>query len=432
MEFSEKKDIWVDRGKIYKIQTSSNSNSSHPSIYALPGFCDANVTLGVNAWGGQAGVDGLKVALQTFLVYGFSDIESVGDGAWIQKVSSFIEKRQWKGPSIHKSTAPVVTKQDWEIPSALYKTISSDKELESYLREHMGRKLHIFHRNEEGYVPDLRTLYQLRAEQSKSYDWVLHTFADPFSSEEALATEWQTIFHPIHSEASNFQLKKVRWAPQMSVYYYQTKRSEKLWMEERNRFMKRSPFFQISYEEISKSFPESFSFNEEQSTDVAKDFQEYINEFRSRPVLYDNLLFASGTGFPLVYPGMGAWREVQIWEEILNNSRADSKSPIDRSNEKESSAFAFWKSLFGKEEALEIAPIRKEIGKIPEFRKIILRALTTNSCEFLKAGHRGRIEVGLDANFNLYKKNPLAMEDRLLFPDSVYQRGNLVSGKPIK
>ncbi|NCS94155.1 MAG: hypothetical protein GW761_10170, partial [Leptospira sp.] len=118
--------------------------------------------------------------------------------------------------------------------------------------------------------------------------------------------------------------------------------------------------------------------------------------------------------------------------EILNNSRADSKSPIDRSNEKESSAFAFWKSLFGKEEALEIAPIRKEIGKIPEFRKIILRALTTNSCEFLKAGHRGRIEVGLDANFNLYKKNPLAMEDRLLFPDSVYQRGNLVSGKPIK
>ena len=430
MEFSESKDIWVERGKIFKIQPSSNDKSQ--ASYVLPGFCDAYVTLGVNPWGGEAGVDGLKVALQSFLVHGFTNIESIGDGPWIQKVQGYIEKNQWKGPLIHQTAAPIITKQKQEISSSLYKSIASDQELENYLSLNLGRRLHIFHRNEEGYIPDLRTLYKLRADQARSYHWVLHTFADPFSSREALATEWQTIFHPIHSEASNFQLKKIRWAPLMSVYFFQTIRKEKLWLEQRNEFIKKSPFFQISYEEISKTFPESFSYSEEDLSLAKQDFQEYRSEFRSRPILYERMLFASGSGYPLVYPGMGAWKEVQIWEEFLSDLKEDNKSPIEEQSENENSPFAFWNNLFGSEQMLEIAPIRKDIGKIPQSRKILVKALTKNSCEFVQASHQGRIAVGLDANFNFYKRNPLALKDLLLFPDSVYQRGNLVSGKPVK
>jgi hypothetical protein len=431
--FSSPQDIWLEQGKIQKIQISKSDTSSKrtTAIYALPGFCDAYTTLGVNPWGGESSVDLVKIGLNSILSAGFTHIESIGDGLWVGKIQNYIDKKQWKGPIILQSSPPIVSPIESSIPSTLYQTVTNDKELENALKNNLGKKNHIFHRNEKSYVPDLRFLFHLRANSQFSKNWVLHTFADSFSSQEAMATEWEVIFHPIHTQTSEFQLRKVRWSPLMAIYYFQSRRNAKDWDADREKFLKRSPLFKITYEEISKSFPENFILSELESKQAKDEYQMYLNEFIERKILTSQLIFGSGTGYPLVYPGMGAWQELRIWEKVLSEQESQKIAPSsDVSIPK--TFMDWWLELFSNSEEMEISSIKKDSEKIPSYRKMILRSITENTCGFIGASHLGKIQESKEANFNLYQKNPLAEDDGFLFPYAVYQKGILVSGSVLK
>lgn len=400
----------------------------------MPGFCDAYVTLGVNPWGGQAGPDTLKIALQALAFHGFTNVESVGDGKWTERVARYLDRNQWKGPEIHKGRPPIVPNPEVSIPGSVYKTVKNDTELKKFLSIKSPDRTHIFHRNLGNYVPDLRFLYKLRVRYSKDQEWVLHTFADPLSAEEALGTGWNVIFHPINTDPPKFQLENIRWSPLMSIYYNQSKRREEVWSQERKEILGWSPFFRLSYGEVSKNFPESLELDENDLKKAEAEYKSYREQFIVRSFMKKNLIFGSGTGNPLVYPGVGALRELSIWEEVFSEWEKQNGLPLEEElREEKPGLWKKWKEIiFGKVPDRVVEEPKSEPVKIPGYRIDILNSLTRNTCRFIRANHGGEIRTGRSANFVLYEENPLAEKNAWFRPHSVYVKGRLQSGKKIK
>ncbi|WCL50387.1 hypothetical protein [Leptospira sp. GIMC2001] len=402
---------------------------SKPSYYALPGFCDAYVTLGVNPWGDQASVDSLKLALQSFVSHGFTNVMSVADGKWVEKAKSNVDKSLWKGPNLHLSRQPIVPESEESIPDGLYKIIRSDEDMRSYLQAKTSFKTHIFQRDLGGYIPDIRFLYKLKTENKIGDDWIIHTFADPLSTQEAIATGWDAIYHPINGDFTSVQLRKVKWSPLMSVYYYQSSLSQKSWAHEYSEYKKISPFFKVHYSEVSKEISESLIQSDEKNIQAKKEFETYRTQFLSREFMKNNLIFGSGAGHPLVYPGAGAYREIKIWEDVFrswdkNTLNSESEGGNESSDGKKSGFMDSLRRLFGLEKSVEtIAIPKKDSGKIPDHRKYYLKAITENTCRFLQAGHLGKIGEGLEANLILYERNPLSDSEGIMKPSVVYVQG---------
>ncbi|MCC5813733.1 MAG: hypothetical protein JJT78_03180 [Leptospira sp.] len=431
--FSEISDIQIRNGKILKIQNSKLKNPQKVN-YALPGFCDAYVTLGVNPWGGQAGPDSLKITLQTIISHGFTHVESVGDGNWISKVQNYTERNTWKGPIIFRGRAPIIPAPDYDIPKGTYEVVRSDEEMKKILSSPTNLRTHIFHRNLGDYIPNLRFLYKLRVEYAKNQNWVMHTFADTVSSAEALATGWNVIFHPINASPPQFQLENIKWSPLMSIYYFQTIRKQALWEPEREKMLDRSAYFNISFKEVSKDIGDLL-FSDADHEKALSEYKNYLSQLRSRSVMKKNLIFASGTGYPLVYPGVGALKEMEIWEDAfayweksLKSNKHDEPQVLQISS--------FWSkiknSIFGKEELQELAFPQDEPVKIPDYRIQFFNTFTRNSCEFIGAGHKGVIQKGGEANMAIYESNPLAKKNGLNQPMAVILKGRIQSGKIIK
>jgi hypothetical protein len=447
--FTEPREVWIEKGKIVKINLISDrakATQAKPLIakpgspgetvqYVLPGFCDAGVTLGVNAWGGPATPDSLKISLQSLAIHGFTNVQTLGDGKWTAEALKNLQNGKYKGAWIHPADPPILPTGNISVNNSTYQMVGSNAELESVLERSQNKKIHFYHRYTGKYIPDLRFLYSLRSKYKENDSWILHTFGEPQASREALAAGWKILFHPIHAEVPRYQLEEVVWAPMYSVYYSQTLMQPEKWAAEVEKYKSQSPFFTLSYSEVSKNLPQSFQRSELEINEINKQWELYTKEFRDRNFLRTRLLFASGTGYPLVYPGVGGWKEIQIWERIFgewDNSISNSESSKSkRSGQKEP---GFWESLisgwkFGKVEPEEIAKPIPEPKKKRGFPLEILDSLTRRTCGFIGAGHRGEILVGNEANLILYDTNPLDSPDSLFQISSVYVRGVRINGE---
>lgn len=409
-----------------------NKYKNSEVLYALPGFCDAYVTLGVNPWGGEASPDSLKISLKALVSHGFTNVESVGDGKWISKVQNYLNRNQWKGPMIHSGRPPLVPDPGYEIPKSVYTVVKSDSDMRKFFSQANSSRIHIFHRNMGSYMPDLRFLYKLRVEHSQNKDWVIHTFGDPVSSEEVLATGWNLIFHPIHANPPKFQLEKIRWSPLNAIYYYQTKRNPLDWEKERKESIQKSPFFHISYKEVSGNLSESIQLSPSDMEKAKKEYELYKEQFLSRSFMRKNLIFGSGTGNPLVYPGVGGLKEIEIWDNAFSLWEKNRTKKIMDEKEKFTTG-GFWRTLkgmvFEQEFTSEIPEILPDPPKIPLHRVELMEILTRKTCQFVQADHGGEIIKGRSANIVLYKENPLVVRGGLNSPHAVYVRGRLQSGK---
>ncbi len=426
--FSPPKDLRIQKGILVSVRDSATKLEK--SFFALPGFCDAYTTLGVNPWGGEANPESVKMALLGFLSAGFTQIESVGDGKWVQRVQGYISRNDWKGPLILQSVPPVVPDSGFPISPDLYFTARSDEEIQKYLLDRRAGRVHIFHRKIGSYIPDLRFLYKLRVNLPSEGRWILHTFADPISGREALATGWDTIFHPIAFDAPRFQMENILWAPLMGIYYYQAKRSKRDWEEERAEGIEMSPFFQLTYGEISQSLGEPLP---EDSLALAKAlYKEYESQFLSRSYMSGRLIFASGTGHPLVYPGLGGIRESEIWENAMAHwEREISEENPEISRTENFGGFEqFLRWIVFREERV-LQRVSTEPSKVPKYRLDLLKALTEDTCAFLSVPYRGRIQEGEESHLLLYDRNPLEKKGGIHNPVSVYVRGNHVYGKKL-
>lgn len=425
----------IRKGIVSNIQFLSDNRQSSRTYYAVPGFCDAYVTLGVNPWGGESSPDAVKQALQSFVAHGFTAIESVGDGKWVTKVQTYLNKGQWKGPVLSQSRPPILPDPGYSVPESLYQVIHSDEEMKEYLSKPTAKNTHIFHRNLGNYIPDLRFLYKLRMNHSQDRIWAIHSFADPQSSLDAIATGWTHIFHPIQANPPKFQLETIHWSPLMAIYYYQTIQDPISWEKEREDMFRLSPFFKINYEEVSKILPDSMILDSDKRDKAIQEYELYKEQLYSRQVMGSKLIFASGTGNPMVYPGLGGWKEMEIWEDAFANwAKTDRKElRVEAENLEPTSFLERFRRLFQSEpNSKQISHPKIEIGKVPRHRAEFLNVLTKNSCEYVNAGHRGRIGEKLEANFILYEKNPLESKDGLYKPHSVYVKGILQSGKKLE
>lgn len=426
-EFSKPVKFLFQNQILTKIQSLETPANTKP-WYALPGFCDAYVTLGVNPWGGEANIESLKTSLQGFLSAGFTHIESVGDGQWVERVQNLIQNGSWKGPVVSRPTHTILPNPGIPIPKSTFTIVESDQELDLILSKAGNSRIHFYQRRLGNYLPDIKYLFQLKKKYHENGTWIFHTFADPLATQEGLGSGWNILFHPLDGEIPRFQLEKIQWAPLMSLYYYQQKRSANLWREEREWALNNHFYFSLYYKEVSQDLKDTLGSEEIALAEIQ--FLNYYNQFLSREYMKKNLLFATGTGHPLSYPGLSAIKELEIWDRIFSYWEKKNKERMDNLelNKKKSKFPWFW---WIPKIDYELLTPSQDPEKIPNYRKDILEILTTKTCQFLGAGHSGSIQTGREAHILFYDTNPLEKSLGIMNPIAVYSNGRLQYGKKI-
>lgn len=386
--FSEVSDLYITNEKLTKVIETKEKNSVR---YVLPSFCDAYVTLGVEATGGQSNLNNIKLSLKSFLMHGFTHIQSIADGPWIQSLKTDIDSGKIIGPKITIAKRPLITKSAElkDVSELLY--YSADNK-ESALKEfqhqltYSNKSIHIFNRfNEDStFSFDSELLHQMRMEaKDKNKLLTIHTYADRISILDSLISGNRYLVHPISAETQNEiakqHIQELNLIPLLNVYRNrQFDSSEsgdgKL---ELNTLKKKSKYFLDNY---SKSFESSLRSDLEETEMLNRktDYSSYFRFLEKNPILINKMILGSGSGNYLSFPGISGIQELKIFAKAFNS--------------------------------------KEELFLIP----------TRNSCSYMGGEYNGELAVGKDANLIVLKENPVQNIDTLFQIVQVFQSGKLV------
>lgn len=398
--FSEVSDLYITNEKLTKVIETKEKNSVR---YVLPSFCDAYVTLGVEATGGQSNLNNIKLSLKSFLMHGFTHIQSIADGPWIQSLKTDIDSGKIIGPKITIAKRPLITKSAElkDVSELLY--YSADNK-ESALKEfqyqltYSNKSIHIFNRfNEDStFSFDSELLHQMRMEaKDKNKLLTIHTYADRISILDSLISGNRYLVHPISAETQNEiakqHIQELNLIPLLNVYRNrQFDSSEngdgKL---ELNTLKKKSKYFLDNY---SKSFESSLRSDLEETEMLNRktDYSSYFRFLEKNPILINKMILGSGSGNYLSFPGISGIQELKIFAKAFNS--------------------------------------KEELFLIP----------TRNSCSYMGGEYNGELAVGREANLIILKENPVQNIDTLFQIVQVFQSGKIVqfeaqtNKKPIK
>ncbi|MBW9233415.1 hypothetical protein JQK62_14040 [Leptospira santarosai] len=365
-EYSEPSEIRIEKGKIVSIK-KINSFSGKVS-YALPGFCDANVTLSTDSLGGQKDRAGVFLSLQSFFAHGFTGIFSVGDPTWVETLLKDAQRSKNVSPWVKKSDTPWIaesseTKKLGNLPG--YNVIRSSQEAVSKMKKKPISPVHLFYRYEEGesFVFDGPFLYQLKKNaDAEEIKLALSAFGDEFSVLEGLNAGIPILYHPIPKgiveRTSPGIFRNLIWGPMFSVYYYQKIAGTPEWETDLIAMKEWSPYFAKNIAPEPEFAGKLTHIREEDRKDAEKEYNSYLAFLGRQKNLNQRMLLASGTGYLHVHPGIGGWKEMEILSNVL-----------------------------GREETIRIA--------------------TESTCGFIEAPHEGKIREGKPAFINIFTEDPL-------------------------
>lgn len=386
--FSETSDLYIQNGRISKISPSKTEDLIR---YVIPSFCDAYVTLGADAVGGQNDLQGIKTALKSLLLHGFTHIQSVADGPWIYKIKSDVDSGKILGPKIIISGKPMIPKssETRDISDLLYFTVDKNDlalfELARQVADN-SNSINIFsrHNDDEVFYFDSEILNQMRLKaKDKNKFLTIHTFADRISILDALISGNRYIAHPIsfkmQSEIALQHIEELHLIPILNVYrnLHFNDKEEGDGLHELAFLRKNSSFFNEYY---ASSYESNLKSNQEQGNIETKEteYKSYVKFIKKNPILKDDLILGSGAGNRLSFPGVSGIQELKILSKILE---------LDES-------FFY----------------------IP----------TRNSCSYLQQHYKGILTVGSEANLLVLKENPVKNINTLFQIEQVFQ-----DGKPV-
>ncbi|PJZ68801.1 hypothetical protein CH373_03525 [Leptospira perolatii] len=363
-------EIVVKDGLVQKILPSE---SSQAPVFILPGFCDAYVTLGSNSLGGQRDKKETEEALNSLLQHGFTFVQSVADGSWLEEFAKN-QSKNGNFPQI-KVTPPILISDSEELRNQSgklsgYQVLKSEEEAMDAISSKSKKNLHLFLRYTQGdsFQIDGKLLYRMKAKsENLGIELSVSTFGEEFANWEALSSGVKILYHPIPETEFlapvTRHLFQAHWGPMLGVYYNQKLVGTPEFKQEWSRLLSWSPSFK------EKALPEDWissltGLSEKERSEAEKEYNSYLAFLKARKNLSPRILLASGAGYYLTFPGIGGWKELSILSEI-----------------------------FGPEEAL--------------------RTASETTCSFLGAPHEGRIRTGGKAHLLIFQEDPLKGLEKL-------------------
>ncbi|TGK22339.1 hypothetical protein EHO61_00735 [Leptospira fluminis] len=364
LEYKGPVDLSVKDGLVEKIVPSSKEGTP---LYLLPGFCDANVTLGANSLGGQKDKKELEEDLHSFLLHGFVLVQSVADANWAEE---FARYRRQKGefPQI-LSSSPVWIADSPELRGSEtdrkgYKILHSAVEAMQAVASRSGGKAHIFLRHDPGelFQLDGHLLYRMRAKaDSQKLELSVSSFGEEFATWEALSAGVHVLYHPIPETASiapvSGNLVQSYWGPMFGVYYNQKQVGTSEFSAEWDHLLSWSPKFREKAP-TAEWISSLKGLKEKEKAEADQEYDSYLAFLNARKNLALKILLASGAGNYLTFPGIAGWKEISLLSKILGPKEA-------------------------------------------------LRAATETTCTYLGAAHEGKIRTGKSAQFLVFEEDPL-------------------------
>ncbi len=425
-------DIEIQKGLVKSIQPSTKTQTETVR-YLLPGFCDASVTLGSDALGGEISKDALPFHLQSFLATGFSHVESVSDPD-LQNLKDEISKARLVGPIISQSQKPILLQSHFvsgDAPTKQYNL--KDINHPTFLKDadpSRSKHLPIFLKRASQEMFSQADLFQLREEAQKNgYTPIVYSFADPNSWEDALDAGYQVLFQslPPNAHLEAIQRRSFVWAPMLNITYLQSMKVDPTLLGSKVKsYAKFHPVFQ---EKFLESFLLSIGEGEAspQSKKMADQFESLYSSLDGFP--QDRLIFASGSGHFGSYPGLGAIIEADLWLKRWKLQLLPESKSI-----RESESTSFWQKLWGSfQRTYSIREVNQDPETINQNQRDLITVLTQNTCLFIKADHEGRIRLGGPAHFSVHKRNPFVQPLGIFAIESMVLGGKLVyTPKPEK
>ncbi len=366
----------------------------------------------------------------SFTALGFSHILSVGDGKGIDRLSEEILKGQRTGPIVltaekvflgHAGEDPG---QKPESNQRFHFLLSDEAECPASTTKN---RIHpFFLKKKEG---DGFSQRQLNACLSKIRERsgisIAYTFGEKDLWEEGVLSGFKIFYQtmPIWDDA-DIRYRDIWWSPQLTVTKMSSLRSKPDEIKKIIRFwVKKNPQLNAAWlEKNLESIPmpqEGIVTFDTKDIDIEKTEKKKIFP-AFPPAGKTHLLFSSGSGFFGVLPGIAPLQEVYLWQKFLFNPN------VQDLEEKEVEAETDWKFWKQASPPIVLGTLKTDPQKVPESRIQLLEALTQNTCEFLGAEHKGKIELGGAAFFSIYPKNPLESPLGLFEIESVVHRGKLV------
>jgi imidazolonepropionase-like amidohydrolase len=392
--FSEASDILIQNGLISRIIESKQKDSIR---YAVPSFCDAYVTLGVDSIGGQNSLAGIRLALKSFLAYGFTHIQSIADGPWIKAIKSEIDSGKIVGPRISIANRPLISKSSElaDISDLLYYSADNYqfayKEFQSQIQS-TSKNIHIFNRfnNDSSFSFSSEFLNQMREEaKEKNKNLTIHTFGDRIAILDALISGNRYLAHPIlfemQVEIARQHIEELKLIPLLNVYHnmYLSEIAGEEGVSELDFLSNKSKFFQENYATAYQNYLKQ-DLDENELSTRKLEYSSYLRFIEKNPVLKNKMILGSGAGNRLSFPGVSGIQEMKILSRLFK--------------------------------------LDEEFFNIP----------TKNSCSYLNGSYNGLLAVGEEANLLILKENPLKNLDTLFQIEPVFLNGKLIKlGEPV-
>lgn len=368
----------------------AKGSSENKVRYVVPSFCDSFVTLGADSLGGMNESENIKLGLKSFIVHGFTDIQSVGDGQWIESLKNDLKKDK-EGIDVFVAGKPLipVSPETDALNKEIFYAIASEKEAVKTIKEESGKKwsnLYLFHRYKEqkDYPLNASVLFKMNKivlESGKNL--VASTYADRYSILESLSAGIRYLHHPIplayEAEFYKMYIPEIKWMPMLGVYYMQSRNEKELKAE--IQFLNQSSFFKKNYfPKIENKIKNPLAGNE--LIVAREEYQSYIEFLKNHMQQKNNslarkMILAGGSGYNYQFPGLAGIIEMRI----LFDAGIDGER--------------------------------------------IIRIASENTCRFIGADER-KIKEGSKANILIFRDNPAAQIDNLFSLESVVKNGDLV------
>ncbi len=375
--FSEETVLRIRNGIL--LPPEKQSEKSGKTVYAVPAFCDAGVTLTSDSLGGAADGNGIRTSFRSFLYHGFTHVLSIADTPSLKNIYKDAVAGKIPGPEMFFSGKIILsaTSEYENYPEEVYFTVSNPEDINAEAeRQTEVPFLRIFHRyfESENYSITPLVLHKFSAGKRK---YCVTAFADRISVLEAVRTKTKCIEHPIpdsvRNEFDREYEKELVWIPYFNLYRnlgMETDEEERLshisFLKEKSRFFEEN-YFSSARDFRPLEIPENAG--------AVSEYRSYLNFLKNKKVLLRKMVLGSGSGHRLSFPGISGLDELSIIISSVGGS-AD-----------------------------------------------LLRIPTENTCSLLGGKYRGRLEFNAPADLLIFSENPAESPANIFSLEKVFYRG---------
>ncbi|MCX7998151.1 MAG: hypothetical protein N3A69_04250 [Leptospiraceae bacterium] len=373
--------ITLQNERIQEISFVKNFQKS--PYYITPSFCDAQVTLSLNALGGANNKQDLHEILETYKQHGITNILSSFDPPWVKSYYFELKKKNNNLPNVYFSERPILfkTREYEDLPREIYFVSESFPEIQKEIRKQQLSHLPILllHRYfpQNTYYFTSEQLFKLKRD-FKTGILSVGTFANKQSVLDSLKAEIQYLQHPIsiewNSEISSEHKRNLKLLPLLNVYRNLFLIQNQTLESELEQLNSRSKYFSKKIFSRAKDSFSQLSLQEEEKVP----FDNYIQFISENPSIHKNLILGSGAGNLYSFHAISTLQELNLFREAIRNN-------------------------------------------------LFLKSGIENSCKYMGINNNRSIHVGNSIDLILFKKNPTESIEGLFSIEKTYSISKISS-----